>query len=110
MLGKQCTVYVAPFDVMLPQDADRDDQITTVVQPDLVVVCDDTKLVERGCKGAPDLLVEVLSPSTARRDMREKLSLYERVGVRESWVVHPFEKAVEIFRLSERGQHGKPEV
>jgi Uma2 family endonuclease len=110
LLGKKCQVYAAPFDVMFPEGSLRDEDITTVVQPDLVVVCDESKLVDRGCLGVPDLVVEILSPATGRKDMREKLSLFERAGVREYWIVHPFDLTVEVFALSESGRYGKPEV
>lgn len=110
LLDKKCEVYAAPFDVVLPEESDEDSEIVTVVQPDLVVVCDEEKLDEKGCRGAPDLVVEILSPSTARRDLKEKLLLYERVGVREYWVVHPHEKVVEVFRLCDTGEYGKPEA
>ena len=83
--GKPCKVYAAPFDVRLfPADDDSDD---TVVQPDIVVVCDRSKLDRSGCRGAPDMLVEILSPSTARHDQLVKLQLYKKAGVREYWIV-----------------------
>ena len=80
---KPCRPYIAPFDVRLPRADEADRDIDTVVQPDLVVVCDRAKLDERGCRGAPDWVVEVLSPATAGHDLIVKRRLYERVGVRE---------------------------
>ncbi len=71
-----------PADVRLPKQNERDEEINTVVQPDIVVVCDETKLDDKGCRGAPDLVVEILSPSTASRDHITKKSLYEKHGVR----------------------------
>jgi Uma2 family endonuclease len=93
-----CHVLVAPFDVRLPVTQEDDDAITTVVQPDISVVCDASKLDARGCRGAPDLVIEVLSPSTAARDHLIKRALYERHGVREYWLVHPLDRIVTIHR------------
>ncbi len=73
----------------------------TVVQPDIVVICDKNKLTKLGCTGAPDMIIEILSPSTAKKDMTVKMKLYQRAGVRELWVVHPEEKWVQIFIFSE---------
>ena len=95
---KSCRIYAAPFDVRLPDGDEPDDDIVTVVQPDLVVVCDRNKLDERGCKGAPDLIIEILSPSTAAKDLHDKFNLYERVGVKEYWIVHPQDQTVMVFR------------
>ena len=100
---KPCKVFSAPFDVRLPKtkDGKRDDQIYTVVQPDIVVVCDRAKLDRKGCLGAPDLIAEILSPSTAAKDVKDKFELYEASGVREYWIVHPEESLLEIFWLDE---------
>ena len=108
---KGCAVYLAPFDVRLPDnDAQPDSEVPTVVQPDITVICDDGKLDEAGCRGAPDWVIEILSPSTAPKDLREKLLLYERHGVREYWVVHPRENVIEVFRRSDAGAYGRPEA
>lgn len=107
--GKPCRPYIAPFDVRLPRANEADNRVDTVVQPDLMVVCDKTKLDERGCRGAPDWVVEVLSPSTASHDHILKRRLYERVGVREFWLVHPVDRIVTIYLLGVDG-YGKPEV
>lgn len=106
---KPCHVYVAPFDVRL-SDADEADQpIQTVIQPDIAVICDESKLDEKGCRGAPDWIIEILSPSTAATDMIQKRALYERHGVREYWLVHPTDRVLTIYRL-EDGTYGKPDV
>jgi Uma2 family endonuclease len=76
-----------------------------VVQPDICVVCDLSKLDKRGCIGAPDLIVEVLSPSTAKKDWNKKLTLYETAGVREYWIIDPKAKAVYTFILQPDGQY-----
>ncbi len=97
---KSCKLFAAPFDARFPQKIDSTNRETyTVVQPDLCVVCDPEKLDEAGCKGAPDLIVEILSPSTSKKDLNEKFYLYEEFGVKEYWVVYPAEKIIEIFYL-----------
>lgn len=103
--GRECEVFVAPVDVRLPKAAEADDDIDTVVQPDLVVVCDKTKLDEAGVPGAPELVVEVLSPSTTSRDEVVKRELYEQHGVAEYWIVDPAKQQLRIFRR-ERGRFG----
>ena len=98
---KTCNVYVAPFDVRLPIPSAKKD--TTVVQPDICVVCDESKLDDYGCNGAPDLIVEILSPSNSKHDIDTKFGLYEEAGVQEYWLVEPEEKMVLVYTL----QHGK---
>lgn len=105
--GKLCRVYVAPFDVRLPKSDETDDQIDTVVQPDVLIVCDSHKLDRRGMRGAPDWLAEVLSPGTASHDQIIKLPVYERAGVREVWLIHPTDRTLTIYRL-EDGRYGRP--
>lgn len=96
--GKQCKVYPAPFGVRLfEQDGDRPEDVDTMVEPDISVVCDRSKLDKHGCKGAPDMIVEVLSPSTQRHDQLVKLNLYQRAGVREYWIVDPENKTVRVL-------------
>ena len=109
LAGSRCRVYVAPFDVRLPEADEADDDIRNVVQPDLAVICDPARLDDKGCRGAPDWIVEVLSPRTAAKDQRRKRDLYERHGVREYWLVHPTDRIVFIYRL-EDGRYGKPDV
>lgn len=81
--GKSCHPYIAPFDVRLPRSAEADSEVDTVVQPDVLIVCDRSKVDQRGMRGAPDWVAEVLSPSTAGHDQITKLSAYERAGVPE---------------------------
>ncbi len=107
---KPCKVYSAPFDVRLADADEPEEEIRTVVQPDLLVVCDPAKLDDRGCKGAPDLIVEVLSPATARKDLKEKLTLYEKAGVREYWLADPAAKTVMVFKHGAERRYGRPEV
>ena len=99
---KNCQVFAAPFDVRLPVSSKKG-QDTTVVQPDLCVICDPDKLDERGCAGAPDLMVEILSPGNSSKEMGEKFRAYEEAGVREYWIVNPAEKVVLIYVLNEAG-------
>ena len=96
--GKRCKVYPAPFGVRLfEKDGDTPDDVDTMVEPDISVVCDMGKLDDHGCKGAPDMVVEVLSPSTQRHDQLVKLGLYQRAGVREYWIVDPENKTVRVM-------------
>lgn len=101
--------YLAPFDVRLPDAGDEDGDEATVVQPDLVVICDPSKLDEKGARGAPDWLVEILSPSTASHDQIRKRKLYERHGVKEYWLVHPQDRVAWIYRLK-GGEYEPAEV
>ena len=102
----KCEVFTAPFDVRFPSRGETaDDKIDTVVQPDICVVCDSSKLDERGCCGAPDMIVEILSPSTTKKDVFDKFALYEESGVNEYWIVHPKDKAVTVFLLQENGKY-----
>lgn len=96
--GKKCEVYPAPFAVRLfERDGDRPEDADTVVEPDISVVCGRSKLDRYGCKGAPDLIVEILSPSSLRHDRLVKLNLYQRAGVREYWIVDPENRSVMVF-------------
>jgi len=102
----KCEVFTAPFDVRLPRNGEKENnKIDTVVQPDICVVCDLSKLDERGCCGAPDMIVEILSPSTYKRDAFDKFVVYEEAGVREYWVVHPKDKAITVYLLQENGKY-----
>lgn len=106
---KPCRAFAAPFDVRFIEKADSEDKdITTVVQPDITVICDEKKIDDKGCIGAPDLVVEILSPSTAYKDETEKLRLYEKHGVKEYWIVNPEAKYIMIYRIEDE-KYGKPE-
>jgi Uma2 family endonuclease len=105
-----CRVYVAPFDVRLPDADEADDDVSTVVQPDISVICDPSKLDGKGCRGAPDWIIEIISPSTASMDYIRKLTLYESRGVREYWIVHPVDKIIMVFSMTQEGRYGKPEI
>ncbi len=107
--GRPCRAFIAPVDVRLPKADEADEAVDTVVQPDVLVVCDPSKLDRRGVRGAPDFVAEVLSPSTAGHDHARKRRVYERAGVNEYWLVHPADRIVTIYRL-EQGEYGKPDV
>ena len=107
---KSCEVFSAPLDVRLPEPNEKDEDTKNVVQPDIVVVCDSSRLDEKGCKGAPDLVIEIVSPSSASIDNIKKLNLYEKNGVKEYWIVHPIYKIVTIYKIMENGLYGKPET
>ncbi|MBA2490431.1 MAG: Uma2 family endonuclease [Gammaproteobacteria bacterium] len=104
-----CEVNVAPFDVRLPDGIESDDDVLTAVQPDIVVVCDPDKLDTYGCRGAPDIVIEVLSPSTAAHDQTVKLAAYERHGVKEYWLVHPADRIVTVYSWA-NGGYSRPAI
>ncbi|MGA2546191.1 MAG: Uma2 family endonuclease [Rectinemataceae bacterium] len=104
--GKPCRVFPAPIDVLLPRPGQEDDEVDNCVEPDIVVVCDPRKIDERFIRGAPDLLVEILSPSTSKKDINEKFNLYERSGVREYWVIEPKAAWLNRFTLEAGGKYG----
>nr|WP_322624594.1 Uma2 family endonuclease [uncultured Flavobacterium sp.] len=99
--GKTCKLYSAPFDVRLlnKKKSTPNKDIYTVVQPDLCVICDEQKLDTRGCNGAPDLVIEILSPGNSKKELGIKFDLYEEAGVQEYWIVEPAEKTVFIYCL-----------
>lgn len=99
---KRCDVYIAPFDVVLPvQNRKNKNKNTTVVQPDLVIICDPVIVDEACCFGVPDLLVEVISPHTKKKDLRLKYEVFEEAGVQEYWLVYPLDRIVEVHILQE---------
>lgn len=104
---RNCNVYAAPFDVRLPGGFKTDNDVDTVVQPDISVFCDETKLDDRGGNGAPDLVIEILSPSTASKDLKEKFFLYEKVGVKEYWIVDPANRTLTVFILEENEKYAR---
>jgi Uma2 family endonuclease len=98
--GGKCQVFVAPFDVRLPVAQEADEMVETIVQPDISIFCDPSKIDGKGARGAPDLVVEILSPATARKDMVQKLLLYQSHGVPEYWIVDPDKDVLQILRLT----------
>lgn len=107
--GKPCKVYHAPFCVRLDIE-NNDNDIKNVVEPDITIVCDSSKLDENGCKGSPDMIVEILSPSSGKKDRVDKFNKYEKVGVKVYWVVEPDQKLVSVFLLQPNGRYGRPEM
>jgi Uma2 family endonuclease len=104
-------VFISPFDVRLPvKNKKKDNEIYTVVQPDICVVCDETKLDERGCCGAPDLMIEILSPGNSKKEIRLKHGLYEESGVKEYWIVNPVEENLFVYLLQDDGKFGDAKV
>ena len=105
---KDCRVFFAPFDVRLynrKKSLKASQDIYTVVQPDLCVICDSSKLDEQGCNGAPELVIEILSPGNSRREIKDKFDLYQEAGVQEYWLVQPQEEVVLVYTLNEQGQY-----
>ena len=99
--NRTCNIYYAPFDVRLKnfKKSTSDKEITTVLQPDICVICDKEKLDDRGCIGAPDLIIEILSPGNSKKEMDIKFDLYEENAVKEYWIVEPFQKSILIYTL-----------
>lgn len=96
--GKNCKVYAAPFAVRLFElEDDTPEDVQTVFEPDISVICDKNKLDDHGCKGAPDMVVEILSPSTAKHDLLFKMLQYQQAGVKEYWIIDPANKTVQVF-------------
>ncbi len=102
LLKSSCEVFAAPFDVRLNRFSEKKNkEILTVVQPDICVICDKNKIDAKGCIGAPDLIIEILSPGNTKKEMKEKFSIYEESGVKEYWIVYPDEKSILRYILNE---------
>jgi Uma2 family endonuclease len=99
--GKPCELFTAPFDVRLTRRSKNDKDIITVVQPDICVICDPGKIDEKGCLGAPDIVVEILSPGNNKKELQNKFEVYEEAGVLEYWIIHPLEKTFFKYLLTE---------
>lgn len=105
LINKQCKGFAAPSDVRFPKNKNIDDKtIYTVVQPDIYVVCDLSNLDDRGCLGAPDLIIEIVSPKSSKRDVKDKFEIYQQHGVREYWIINPNDENVNVFVLDETGK------
>jgi len=96
---KPCKVYEAPFDVRIPRKLKNDKEVITVLQPDVCVICDLSKLDKRGCLGAPEIVVEVLSPGNNAKEMKNKYDVYEEAGVKEYWMISPQDQWLQIHTL-----------
>jgi Uma2 family endonuclease len=111
LVERPCQVFVAPFDVRLAASNTTPEQVDTVVQPDITVICNQAGLDERGFQGSPDWLIEVLSPATSARDQVTKLRLYENAGVKHYWLVHPTEHVVTVYARNDPNERfGRPRV
>lgn len=109
--GKPCRVFAAPFDLCIPEYDESDEEISNIIsQPDIVVVCDESKLKKTGYFGVASLIIEISSPSTARRDKLIKFNKFEKAGVKEYWIVEPENKLVSVFVLQGNKRYGRPEV
>jgi Uma2 family endonuclease len=97
--GQKCKVYSAPFDVRLPVKSRKNEDIFTVVQPDICVICDPTKLDDAGCIGAPDLIIEILSKGNNKKELQNKYEVYEESGVKEYWIVAPEGQFMQVNTL-----------
>ncbi|HAI74985.1 MAG TPA: restriction endonuclease [Microscillaceae bacterium] len=105
---QNCDVFSAPFDVRLldkKKSSKANAEVYTVVQPDICVICDKAKLDERGCIGAPDLIIEILSPGNSKKEMKIKYALYEESGIQEYWIVFPSEHVLQQYILNEQGKY-----
>ena len=104
---RPCKIFSAPFDVRLPLPTKKQtaSKIDTVVQPDLSIICDLSKLDMQGCNGAPDWIIEILSTSTSKKDLTDKFEIYQNAGVHEYWIVHPMEGTIIPYRLNESGKY-----
>jgi len=102
---KPCAVYSAPFDVRLPHRSKRDKDIITVVQPDICVICDPAKVDARGCLGAPDIIIEILSPGNSKKELKNKYEVYEESGVKEYWMIAPEMAAGFVYILNPDGRY-----
>ena len=109
--GKPCKVYPAPFCVRLTKgDEKKNEDIKKVFEPDITIVCDKSKIDKEGCNGAPDLIIEVMSPSSIKHDRVTKFNKYEMAGVREYWIVEPEGRLVSVFVLQDNKRYGRQEI
>ena len=108
---KPCRVFSAPFDVCISEDKESDEEISNIIsQPDIVVVCDESKLRKTGYFGIPSLIIEISSPSTAKKDKILKFNKFEKAGVTEYWIVEPENKLINVFLLQENNRYGRPDI
>lgn len=110
LTGKPCKVYPSPFCVRLPQDHEQNKDETNIFEPDISIICDKSKLDDQGCIGAPDLIIEIISPSSTRKDKIIKFNKYEKAGVQEYWIVEPDQKFISVFILQDTQRYGRPEI
>lgn len=109
-MDRPCRVFTAPVDVTLEKKAKKNDEIFTVVQPDIMVVCDEKKIEDHRIAGAPDLIIEIISPSTAAKDNIIKKALYEKAGVKEFWLVSATDRIIRVYKLEKDGRFGREDI
>lgn len=105
LVDNKCEIFSAPFDVRFPGKSKKDEDITTVLQPDICVICEQSKLDDRGCNGAPDIVIEILSPVNNKKELKNKYEIYESSGVKEYWVVSPQDKTFLAYTLDSDGKY-----
>ena len=110
LLHKSCQVFASPFDLRLPGTDIQDEDNIDVYQPDLLIVCDKSNLKGTGYYGVPSLVIEIVSPSTARNDKLLKFNMYEKTGVKEYWIVEPDTRLISVFTLQDNNRYGRPEL
>ncbi|MBF7082128.1 Uma2 family endonuclease [Desulfallas sp. Bu1-1] len=108
--GKHCEVFGSPYDVLLPERNEEAKDIKTVVQPDILVVCDQSKLTDKYCIGSPDWIIEIVSPSSPSMDYVKKLHLYEKHQVKEYWIANYLRKEIMVYKLQSNNEYGMPET
>ena len=108
--NKPCKVYTAPFDVVLVEEGQDESKATNVVQPDISIICDKKKLTDKGCVGAPDMIIEVVSESNFSHDYIRKLNLYTQFKVKEYWIVNPKNQTILVYRLKDNEDYLPPEA
>lgn len=107
---KSCQIFAAPFDLRIPKSNEKDEDTKFIFQPDITVVCDKNGLKDTGYFGVPSLVIEISSPSTAKRDKILKFNTYERAGVKEYWIIEPEDKTVMVFKLGDNHRYGRPDI
>ncbi|MBP1760015.1 MAG: hypothetical protein H6Q63_932 [Firmicutes bacterium] len=111
LTGNPCPIYPAPFCVRLPQGDEKNNrEVKNVVEPDISIICEKSKIDDKGCNGAPDMVIEIISPSSIKTDRVVKFNLYEKAGVKEYWIVEPDQKLVSVFQLQKNGRFSRPEM
>lgn len=108
---KPCKIYPAPFCVRLPQGYEKNDnEVNNIVEPDISIVCTESKIDDQGCNGAPDMIIEIISPSSTKKDRVIKFNMYEKAGVKEYWIVEPEQKLASVFLLQDNNRFSRPDM
>lgn len=108
---KSCKVYPAPFCVRLPLGTEKNEnEVKNIVEPDISIICDKSKIDDKGCNGAPDMIIEVISPSSIKMDRVVKFNKYEKAGIKEYWIVEPEQKLVSVVVLQINQKYGRTEI